>query len=94
MTHAFISYVNTMISRMQDTTTEKTSLYVYIVRYFQVVSDALICIKLICTVCINYIRSKLKITFLTNSVNRITGSYFFSVTGYDLLASFTALSYI
>ena len=56
-------------------------------RYFQVVSDALICIA-----CINYIRSKLKITcFLTNSVNRITGSYFFSVTGYDLLASFTAL---
>ena len=27
----------------------------------------------------------------TPSVNRLTGSYFCSVTGYDMLASFTAL---
>ena len=46
-----------------------------------------------CAVDINYILNKShfwQIHILP--VNRLTGSYFYSVTGYDLLASFTALS--
>ena len=48
-----------------------------------------------CTVCINYILSKKDInyTFFSKFILlQLTGSYFCSVTGYGLLASFPALA--
>ena len=83
MAHASISCVNTMIVGYKLTW---LMLWDTLFKFLAMVR-ALVCIS-VCIICIHY-------NFLANytpPVNQLTGSYYCSVTGYDLLASFTALA--